>query len=51
MDKKIKAAIVGVIQYLQEKENNKKAENLWARSGREIIMQNNIMVQRRGLKR
>ena len=51
--KKLKAAIMGVLYYLQqqEKENNSKPENDWARSGREAIMHNRMMVQLRGLRR
>ena len=50
--KKLKAAIVGVLYYLQlHEEENSKPENNWVKSGREIIMQNRMMVQRRGLSR
>ncbi len=50
--KKLKAAIMGVLYYLQQQEEeNSKLENNWVRSGREIIMQNRMMVQRRGLSR
>jgi len=50
--KKLKAAIVGVLYYLQQQEEeNSKPENNWVLSGREIIMQNRMMVQRRGLSR
>ena len=44
---------MGVLYYLQQQEdkNNSKQENDWVRSGREIIMQNRMMVQRRGLTR
>ena len=50
--KKLKAAIVGVLYYLQQlEEENSKPENDWARSGRKAIMQNRMMVQRRGLRR
>ncbi len=50
---KLKAAIMGVLYYLQqqEEEENSKPENNWAQSGREVIMQNRMMVQLRGLKR
>jgi len=51
-EKKIKAAITGVIYYLQElEEKNKKQINYWSKVGREIIMRNNILVQRRSFKR
>jgi len=47
--KKIQAAIMAALQYLQEEEKaNKKAKNLWASNGRERIMQNNQFVQKRG---
>ncbi|MDP8202022.1 MAG: hypothetical protein P9M11_07760 [Candidatus Tenebribacter burtonii] len=51
--KKLKAAIMGILYYLQEQkeENNSKPKNNWVRSGREIIMKNRMMVQRRGLTR
>jgi hypothetical protein len=51
--KKLKAAIIGVLHYLQqqEEENNSKPDKQWARSGRKIIMQNRMMVQRRGIRR
>ncbi len=43
---------MGVLYYLQkQEEENSKPENNWAQSGREIIMQNRMMVQRRGLRR
>ena len=50
--KKLKAAIMGVLYYLQQQEEgNSEPENNWAQSGRKIIMQNRMMVQRRGLTR
>ncbi|MBC8384674.1 MAG: hypothetical protein H8E57_04040 [Candidatus Cloacimonetes bacterium] len=50
--KKLKAAIAGVIYYLQEKEITEKTKhNKWARSGREIIMRNRTLVQLRGSRR
>jgi len=47
--KKIKAAITGVIYFLQQEEGNKAKvnKNIWARSGREMIMQNRMSVQSR----
>ncbi len=44
---------MGILYYLQEQEDeeNSKPDNNWALSGREIIMQNRMMVQRRGLTR
>lgn len=43
---------MGVLYYLQEQEEeNSKPENIWARSGREAIMHNRMMVQLRGLRR
>lgn len=52
-NKKLKAAIMGVLYYLQqqEDEHNSKSENQWALSGRKVIMRNREMVQRRGLQR
>jgi len=52
-NKKLKAAIMGVLYYLQqlEEENKSKSENQWVLSGRKVIMRNNEMVQRRGLTR
>jgi len=50
--KKLKAAIMGALYYLQQQEEeNSEPKNNWAQSGREIIMQNRMMVQRRGLSR
>jgi len=47
--RKLKAAITGVIYYLQEekKASAKPVQNPWSRSGREIIMQNRSAVQSR----
>ncbi len=48
-EKKIKAAILGVIHFLQEQEANiAKPKNLWAKSARESIMKNREWQQRRG---
>jgi len=51
--KKLKAALVGVIYYLLEKERelNLTQSSHWVRSGREIIMRNRMLVQRRGIRR
>ncbi len=51
--KKLKAALTGVIYYLLEKERelNLTQTNHWVRSGREIIMRNRMLVQRRGIRR
>lgn len=51
--KKLKAAIMGVLYFLQEqeKENNNKKTNHWVRLGRELIMRNRYLVQRRTIKR
>ena len=50
--KKLKAAIAGVIYYLQEKERDKiKKPNLWVQLGRELIMKNRFLVQRRMIRR
>jgi hypothetical protein len=47
--KKMRAAIIGVIQFLQQQENESTEISLstWSRSGRETIMQNSIAVQSR----
>ena len=47
-NKKLQAAITGVIYYLQEedKERSKKKVNRWSRFGRETIMKNRMQVQR-----
>ncbi len=49
--KKIKAAIMGVLYYLQENEKENKKQNRWVQTGRTMIMQNRMMVQRREMKR
>lgn len=47
--KKLKAAISAVLYYIQEEEaNREKPKNRWSRFSRESIMQNRIVVQRRG---
>ena len=49
---KLKAAIAGVIYYQQEKEReNMKKPNLWIQLGRELIMKNRFLVQRRMIRR
>lgn len=49
---KLKAAITGVIYYLQQQDNDSKTqEKHWSVSGRKMIMRNRSMVQRRGLTR
>jgi hypothetical protein len=49
---KLKAAIAGVLYYLQEKEKeNMKKPNLWVQLGRELIMKNRFLVQRRMIRR
>ncbi|MFC1887571.1 hypothetical protein ACFLYK_02050 [Candidatus Cloacimonadota bacterium] len=47
--KKLKAAIMGVIAYLQQEEQdkNKVARSTWSRSSRETIMQNRRAIQTR----
>ncbi|MDP8314438.1 MAG: hypothetical protein RAP70_05110 [Candidatus Celaenobacter antarcticus] len=51
-NKKLRAAIAGVLQFLtQEEENNKQGKNQWVMAGRKMIMHNRILVQRRELKR
>ena len=46
-NKKLRAAIMGVVYYLQEeeKERAKKKINRWSRFGRETIMKNRMQVQ------
>jgi hypothetical protein len=52
-NKKLRAAIAGVMQFLRQEEenNNKKKNNRWGMSGRKIIMHNRMLVQRRNFKR
>lgn len=51
-DKKLKAAIMGVLYYLREEEKNESSDkNHWVRSGRKMIMDNQMMVQGRGIRR
>jgi hypothetical protein len=52
-NKKLKAAIAGVLQFLKQEEEQKKTKNtsLWVLSGRKIIMRNNMLVQRREFNR
>ena len=46
--KKLRAALTAVIYYLQKERDEKNiVQNLWARSGREMIMKNQEMVQRK----
>ena len=47
--KKLKAAMMGVIYFLQQEEQEREdaADNTWSRSSRETIMQNRIAVQNR----
>jgi len=50
-NKKIKAAIMAVIHLLDEEKREKlPRKNLWAVSGRKIIMDNRTMVQTRMIK-
>lgn len=52
MDKKLKAAIAGVLEFLkQEEQLKKKKANQWLLSGRKMIMKNREYVQRKGLMR
>lgn len=49
-NKKMKAAITGVLYFLQEEENHKKKKiDLWSRFGRESIMKNRWQTQTRRL--
>jgi hypothetical protein len=50
-DKKIKAAIAAVIQYLDEEKRSAAPKRYWARFNRECIMQNRTLVQRRDFKK
>jgi hypothetical protein len=52
-NKKLKAAIIGVIHYLQEtaNENNNNKTNRWVHLGRELIMRNRYLVQRRDFRK
>jgi len=53
-NKKLQAAIAGVMQFLKQEEennNNNKKNNHWVMSGRKIIMHNRMLVQRRDFKR
>lgn len=53
MNKKLKAALAGVLQYLKQEEERykQKKTNQWVLSGRKIMMKNNEYVQRRGMTR
>lgn len=52
-NKKFKAAIAGVLQFLKQEEEQKKKKQTsqWVLSGRKIIMRNNELVQRREFNR
>ena len=52
-NKKLKAAISGVLHFLKQEEEQKKKKkiNQWVLSGRKIIMRNRELVQRRGFLR
>ncbi|HPR18095.1 MAG TPA: hypothetical protein PLD62_07605 [Candidatus Cloacimonadota bacterium] len=52
-EKKLQAAIAGVLQFLEREEEQKKKKqtNQWVLSGRKIIMRNNQLVQRREFNR
>jgi hypothetical protein len=50
VDKKLKAAITGVLYFLQSQEK-KKIENKWNKSGRKTIMDNRRIVQSNGIRR
>jgi len=51
-NKKLRAAIAGVIQFLRQEEenNNKQNTNQWVSAGRKTIMHNQMLVQRRDYK-
>jgi hypothetical protein len=47
-NRKLQAAITGVMQFLkQEEDSNKQNQNQWVMAGRKLIMHNRIVVQRR----
>ncbi|MCF7857941.1 MAG: hypothetical protein K9N07_01250 [Candidatus Cloacimonetes bacterium] len=52
-NRKLKAAIAGVIQYIQQEDAEKQQEkpNKWVLSGRKNTMLNNVMIQMREFKR
>jgi len=48
--KKLRAAIAGIIMFLEQEENDKSKKqnkNIWARYGRQTIMHNRGITQRR----
>lgn len=50
-NRKLRAAIAGVMQFLKQEEDSKKQDkNQWVMAGRKLIMHNRIMVQRREQK-
>ncbi|HEX37503.1 MAG TPA: hypothetical protein ENG70_01390 [Candidatus Cloacimonetes bacterium] len=51
-EKKLRAALAGIMQYLYEEKEKKesKKSSSWVINGRKLIMQNQIMVQRRSAK-
>lgn len=50
-NRKLQAAIAGVMQSLKQEEDNKKQnQNQWVMAGRKLIMRNRIIVQRREQK-
>lgn len=51
-NKKMRAAMAAVLAYIQEEEKEIKVKpDLWTKSGREITMNNNYLVQMRNLRR
>jgi hypothetical protein len=51
-NKKIRAAIAAVLAYLQAEEEKKETRpDYWLRSGRELTMTNNYLVQMRNFRR
>ena len=51
-DKKKRAAIAAVLAYLAAEENNTQSKpEYWVRSGREMTMNNNYLVQMRNFRR
>ncbi len=46
-DKKLRAAIAGVLNLLSEEAHTKKQKNRWVQEGRKLMMQNQVLVQRK----
>jgi len=46
-EKKLRAAIAGILNLLKEDERSKKQKNQWIQEGRKLMMQNQVLVQRK----